>query len=70
MNDLTPSLLALTAMLALAAGTLVAGRLTSAMADRRIPVRVDRIGLFESVTGGGPARYVPVTSSPLGAIPE
>jgi RNA 2',3'-cyclic 3'-phosphodiesterase len=52
----------------IAAGTLVAGRLASAMADRRIPVRVDRVGLFESVTGGGPARYVPVTSSPLGAM--
>ena len=51
-----------------AAGTLVAGRLASAMADRRIPVRIDRLGLFESVTGGGPARYVPVTSEPMGAI--
>ena len=51
-----------------AAGTLVAGRLAGAMADRRIPVRIDRLGLFESVTGGGPARYVPVTSEPLGAI--
>ena len=51
-----------------AAGTLVAGRLVSAMADRRIPVRIDRLGLFESVTGGGPARYVPVTSEPIGAI--
>ena len=51
-----------------AAGTLVAGRLEAAMADRRIPVRIDRIGLFESVTGGGPARYVPVTSASLGAI--
>ncbi len=52
-----------------AAGTLVAGRLASVMADRRIPVRIDRIGLFESVTGGGPARYVPVTSEPLGGMP-
>lgn len=27
---------------------------------------VDRIGLFESVTGGGPARYVPLGEAPLG----
>jgi 2'-5' RNA ligase len=51
-----------------AAGTLVAGRLASVMADRRIPARVDRLGLFESVTGGGPARYVPVTSESMAAI--
>jgi 2'-5' RNA ligase len=51
-----------------AAGTLVAGRLADAMSDRRIPVRIDRLGLFESVTGGGPARYVPVTSEPMGAM--
>jgi 2'-5' RNA ligase len=51
-----------------AAGTLVAGRLADAMSDRRIPVRIDRLGLFESVTGGGPARYVPVTSEPIGAM--
>jgi 2'-5' RNA ligase len=51
-----------------AAGSLVAGRLAAAMADRRLPVRLDRLGLFESVTGGGPARYVPVTSVPLGAM--
>lgn len=51
-----------------AAGQLVAGRLAGLMADRRIPVRIDRLGLFESVTGGGPARYVPVTSSSLGAM--
>ena len=50
-----------------AAGSLVAERLASAMADRRLPIRIDRLGLFESVTGGGPARYVPVTAIPLGA---
>jgi 2'-5' RNA ligase len=43
-----------------AAGPLVAGRLVEAMADRRIPCTVDAIGVFESITGGGPARYVPV----------
>jgi 2'-5' RNA ligase len=51
-----------------AVGRLVAGRLQAAMADRRIPVRIERIGLFESITGGGPARYIPVTSANLGAI--
>jgi 2'-5' RNA ligase len=52
-----------------AAGPLVAGRLVDAMADRRLPVRIETLGLFESVTGGGPARYVPVTSARLGAMP-
>lgn len=52
------------------AGTLVADRLSGVMADRRITARVDSIGLFESVTGGGPARYVPVTSVRLGTEPD
>ena len=39
---------------------LVAGRLAAAMTDRRIPLTVDRLGLFESVTGDGPARYLPL----------
>jgi 2'-5' RNA ligase len=52
-----------------AAGPLVAGRLTGAMAQRRIQVRIEDLGLFESVTGGGPARYLPVTLAALGAIP-
>ena len=43
-----------------AAGSLVAGRLVEAMTDRRIRCTIDRVGLFESVTGGGPARYVPL----------
>jgi 2'-5' RNA ligase len=51
-----------------AAGPLVADRLARTMSERRIPVLVDRLGLFESVTGGGPARYVPVASAPLGAM--
>ena len=54
----------------IAVAPLVAGRLERAMAERRIRVRVDRLGLFESVTGGGPARYVPVTFTPLGPTPE
>lgn len=51
-----------------AAGPLVAGRLEAAMAGSTIAATLDRIGLFESVTGGGPARYVPVTSAELGAV--
>jgi 2'-5' RNA ligase len=47
-------------------GPLVAGRLSAAMAGRTIPCPVDRLGLFESVTGGGPARYVPLTLERLG----
>jgi 2'-5' RNA ligase len=53
-----------------AAGILVAERLEKVMADRRIAAPIDRLGLFESVTGGGPARYVPVTSARLGAMPD
>jgi 2'-5' RNA ligase len=49
-----------------AVGPLVAERLVAAMAERRIAFGADRLGLFESVTGGGPARYVPVTSATLG----
>lgn len=47
----------------MAAGPLVAARLAAAIADRAIDAEVDRIGLFESVTGGGPARYVPVAEA-------
>jgi 2'-5' RNA ligase len=54
----------------LAAGTLVADRLASAMRDRRIDFVADRVTLFESVTGGGPARYVPVTNAAFGARPD
>jgi 2'-5' RNA ligase len=51
-------------------GPLVAGRLSAAMAGRTIPCTVDRLGLFESVTGGGPARYVPLTLTALGPSPS
>jgi 2'-5' RNA ligase len=54
----------------LPAGPLVAARLASAIADRTIVADIDRVGLFESVTGGGPARYVPVDEAPLGAAPS
>jgi 2'-5' RNA ligase len=53
-----------------AVGPLVADRLANAMADHRIPVRIEHLGLFESVTGGGPARYVPVASMQLGMMPD
>ncbi len=53
-----------------AAGPLVAGRLAAAMADRAIGCRLDRLGVFESVTGGGPARYVPVRLTTLGPSPS
>jgi 2'-5' RNA ligase len=33
----------------------------------RIAFRADRLVLFESVTGGGPARYVPLHEAPFGA---
>lgn len=51
----------------IAVGRLVADRLVAAMAGRRIACPIDRIGLFESITGGGPARYVPVAETTLGS---
>jgi 2'-5' RNA ligase len=35
----------------------------------RIPARIDRIGLFESLTGGGPARYEPLELAELESQP-
>ncbi len=52
-----------------AVGRLVADRLLEAMAGRRIALRVDRVALFESVTGGGPARYVPIAEADLAGAP-
>jgi len=49
----------------IAVGRLVADRLVTAMGDRRIVATLDRLVLFESVTGGGPARYVPVAERML-----
>lgn len=48
-------------------GPLVADRLASAMAGRRIACSLDALGLFESITGGGPARYLPVALHELGS---
>ena len=42
------------------AGAEIGARLSTAASDLRIPARIDRIGLFESLTGGGPARYEPL----------
>lgn len=50
------------------AGAAIGARLVAEAADLRIPVRVDRIGLFESLTGGGPARYEPIELVALGGI--
>jgi 2'-5' RNA ligase len=50
-------------------GPLVAERLATAMADRRIGWSVESLGLFESITGGGPARYLPVALHPLAGSP-
>jgi 2'-5' RNA ligase len=50
-------------------GRLVADRLAAVMTDRRIPVAIEAVGLFESVTGGGPARYVPIVERAL-ATPD
>ena len=49
----------------MAAGPLVAGRLAAAIEGRSIDAVAQSIGLFESVTGGGPARYVPVATAAL-----
>jgi 2'-5' RNA ligase len=49
----------------LAAGPLVAGRLAAALGDTAIEATLDRLVLYESVTGGGPARYVPLAASTL-----
>ena len=44
----------------IAAGGETARRLIAAAADLDVAWTVDRLILFESVTGGGPARYVPL----------
>ena len=51
-------------------GSLVAGRLAAAMAGRSIACAVERIGLFESVTGDGRARYLPIVLEPLAREPS
>lgn len=48
-----------------AAGSLVAGRLLAAAADLDLRWIADRVVLFESQTGGGPARYLRLLEVPL-----
>ena len=50
----------------LAAGAVVAERLATAIGGASIETAIEDIGLFESLTGGGPARYLPVDLAPLG----
>jgi 2'-5' RNA ligase len=53
-----------------ASGALVAGRLISAAANLDLRWTADRLVLFESQTGGGPARYVALLDLPLTAGTE
>lgn len=48
------------------AGAAIGSRLAAEAADMDVRFRVDRIGLFESITGGGPARYEPLEMVELG----
>ena len=48
------------------AGAAIGKRLVAAAADMDLGFRADRIGLFESLTGGGPARYEPLEVVALG----
>jgi 2'-5' RNA ligase len=48
------------------AGAAIGERLVSAAADFHARFRAERIGLFESLTGGGPARYEPIETVDLG----
>jgi 2'-5' RNA ligase len=48
------------------AGSSIGARLVDAAATFRVAFHVERIGLFESLTGGGPARYEPLELVDLG----
>ena len=50
------------------AGAAIGQRLVAVAADLDIRFRADRIGLFESLTGGGPARYEPLELARLGRV--
>ena len=50
----------------IASGARTAERLRVAAADLDLRWTVDRAVLFESVTGGGPARYLPIAEAGLG----
>jgi len=47
------------------AGAAIGARLVEAASDLDVRFRATSIGLFESLTGGGPARYLPVTLADL-----
>lgn len=47
------------------AGAAIGARLADVAADLDLRFRAERIGLYESVTGGGPARYVPLAMADL-----
>lgn len=49
-----------------AAGAAIGARLVAAAANVHVTFRAAEIGLFESVTGGGPARYEPIEVATLG----
>ena len=42
------------------AGAAIGARLIEAAEDLEVRFRAERVGLYESLTGGGPARYEPV----------
>ena len=48
------------------AGAAIGARLMAAAAGFDVTFRADQIGLYESVTGGGPARYEPIEVAMLG----
>lgn len=48
------------------AGSAIGARLADAAAVLDLRFRAERIGLFESLTGGGPARYEPLEMADLG----
>jgi RNA 2',3'-cyclic 3'-phosphodiesterase len=48
------------------AGSAIGERLVAAASALDLRFRADRIGLFESLTGGGPARYEPIEMAALG----
>jgi RNA 2',3'-cyclic 3'-phosphodiesterase len=49
-----------------AAGSAIATRLADAARGLQLRAKVDRLGLYESLTGGGPARYEPLELADLG----
>jgi 2'-5' RNA ligase len=48
------------------AGAAIGARLAEVAAEMDVRFRAERIGLYESLTGGGPARYVPLEMADLG----